>query len=123
MKYLKTKYGIMTIDFEIDTELPTTIGIHTAECDVGEYQGIEVLKQSESIKELCDEFVGIRKSNHKPYIGRPNGFSWFQETNGWVGRLDNYESIYGAIWTFDNEGTPTLKSVAKMNMKGDFELL
>ena len=78
----------------------------------------KVIKQADTIEELCDTKVGRRKSNHKAYLGHMSGTFMFQEDSGWIGRLDSYEIIYGAIWT--NKG---LIYVAKMNEKGELELL
>lgn len=79
----------------------------------------EIIKQSDTIEELCDEFVGIRKSDKKSYLGKiTKSGIFFEELGGWVGRIDNYETFYGAIWT--DKG---LIYVAKMNDKGELELL
>lgn len=60
------------------------------------------VKQADTIEELCDEFVII--ADDKPYIRVPAGNTNFQ--------------TYGAIWT--DKG---LIYVAKMNEKGELELL
>ena len=65
----------------------------------------EIIKQADTIKELCDEFVMISDGKHKLDIGC--------HSYG-----DKKIQIYGAIWT--NKG---LIYVAKMNEKGELELL
>lgn len=68
----------------------------------------EVIKQEDSIEELCDEFVMVNNSCFiKPQI--------IDFTD-----LDMYkgETIYGATWT--DKG---LIYVAKLNDKGDLELI
>lgn len=65
----------------------------------------DVLKQADTIKELCDEFVMISYGKHKLDIGC--------HSYG-----DKKIQIYGAIWT--DKG---LIYVAKMNEKGELELL
>ena len=60
-----------------------------------------------TIEELCDEFVVIVDGKH--YIRVPAGNPNFP--------------TYGAIWTTGEHGEPILKSVAKMNGKGELELL
>lgn len=54
-KYIRTKDGrIMEIHLE-EMSLPATIGVHTEECVEGEYIGVEVIKQADTIEDLCDE--------------------------------------------------------------------
>ena len=65
----------------------------------------EIIKQADTIKELCDEFVMISGGKHKLDIGC--------HSYG-----DKKIQIYGAIWT--DKG---LIYVAKMNVKGELELL
>lgn len=65
----------------------------------------DVLKQADTIKELCDEFVMISDGKHKLDIGC--------HSYG-----DKKIQIYGAIWT--DKG---LIYVAEMNEKGCLELL
>lgn len=65
----------------------------------------DILKQADTIKELCDEFVMISDGKHKLDIGC-HSYS------------DEKIQIYGAIWT--DKG---LIYVAKMNKKGELELL
>ena len=77
-----------------------------------------ILKQVDTIEELCDEFVGVRKSDNTAHLGKIKDKHWFYEQTGWVGRVENYKVIYGAIWT--DKG---LIYVAKMNEEGEMELL
>ena len=65
----------------------------------------EIIKQADTIEELCDEFVMISGGKHKLDIGC--------HSYG-----DKKIQIYGAIWT--DKG---LIYVAKMNEKGELELL
>lgn len=65
----------------------------------------DILKQADTIKELCDEFVMISGGKHKLDIGC--------HSYG-----DKKIQIYGAIWT--DKG---LIYVAKMNKKGELELI
>jgi len=114
MKYIRTEDGIYEPDGETDDGRLLLVKVK------GGWNYLPkqpILKQAGTIEQLCDEFVGIRKSDHKAYTGKLDGY-WFEETNGWLGRLDKYEIIYGAIWT--DKG---LIYVAKMNNKGKFELL
>lgn len=70
-----------------------------------------VIKQSDSIEELCDEFVFFDKDN-KPHYKSQEGEIW------WLGASLYTETLKGAIFT--DKG---LIYVAKMNEKGELELL
>lgn len=72
----------------------------------------KIIKQADTIEELCDEFVYCKMLITKEDVKE-------------ILNSEDYKckEIYGAIWVFDSNGTPTLKSVAKMNENGDLELL
>ena len=107
--YIRTKDGrIMEITLE-EMSLPTKIGIHTEECVEGEYLGVEVIQQADTIEELCDMFVF--RVGENVIIDQDND-KFFR------GNWKCYDTIYGAIWT--DKG---LIYVAKMNEKGELELL
>lgn len=105
MKYIRTKNGIEKLDADRK---------HLAEYMNG--------KKADTIEELCDGFIIgetlkiYNKSNfdferkivnlgHKNYC-----------------KFENLKSIYGVIMTFEN-GIPRIMTVAKMNDKGELELL
>ena len=111
MKYIRTKDGIMKIDFEIGTELPVMIGIHTKECEVGEYRGVEVIKQADTLEELCDEAVFF-DNNNKPHYKSQEGNIWYLGAGLYTGTL--------RLGIFTDKG---LIYVAKMNEKGELELI
>ena len=72
--------------------------------------GREVIKQADSIDELCDRFVLLER-NLKPRI--------FETLKGAINnKIYDDEVIYGAIWT-----SKGLIYVAKMNDKGELELI
>ena len=95
MKYIRTKDGIMNI---------SQTNVLFVKID-GKYKMISRFKQADTIEELCDEFIGVVGNMHRQLTGT-NIRSW------------NDCSIYGAIWTEWG-----LKYVAKMNDKGELELL
>ena len=78
--------------------------------NVGVFES-EVIKQADTLEELCDEFVGIDTQGH--YIIHNDDF-----IKG--ARIIPLEDVkyFGAIWT--DKG---LIYVAKMNEKGELELL
>ena len=70
-----------------------------------------IINQADTIEELCDEFVVIYKEmNGKHTVHKYN----------WLGKSEQKlgNEVYGAIWT--DKG---LIYVAKMNEKGELELL
>ena len=70
----------------------------------------QVIAQSENLEELCDEFVGVDKTcenGHQLLRAIP-----YKCANFWNG------GVYGAVWCEFG-----LKYVAKLNSKGEFELL
>ena len=94
MKYIRTKDGRITN--RIDDTYITYI-----------------IAQADTIEELCDEFVATDYGiNKKPMIIiANNGLNTIKE-------MLNDSSVFGAIWT--DKG---LIYVAKMNEKGELELL
>jgi len=100
MKYIRTKDGI----FEKSKLI-------YAFNENEEYLTKEIIKQADTIEELCDEFVLIR--NDKIY-SNPN---WQDFMDGIICPRIN-DKIFGAIWT--DKG---LIYVAKMNANGQLELL
>ena len=69
----------------------------------------QVINQSENIEELCDEFVVVNNTcfNTPQFLGTIIDKDYYK-----------HEEVYGAIWT-----SKGLIYVAKMNDKGDLELI
>lgn len=88
----------------------TSFGLGSVE--EGTYHSIlikDILKYSENLEELCDEFVLIER-NAKPII--------FKTLQGAINnKIYDDEVIYGAIWTECG-----LKYVAKINESGGLKL-
>lgn len=76
----------------------------------------EPLAKSENLEELCDEFVLI--NNNVFTVPQIITHTNFQNTKAYREDYGKFETIYGAIWTFKG-----LIYVAKMNDKGDLELI
>ena len=70
----------------------------------------DILKQSENLEELCDEFVD---DNQNYIIQNPNILKSIKRN-----QCLKDHNIYGAIWTEWG-----LKYVAKMNDRGELELI
>ena len=98
MKYIRTKDTLASVEREEDIELFKRVG----------------QKVADTIKELCDEFVVIGYKIKDPFIFSKEGISiddfWKHSPSDTI--------VYGAIWTEWG-----LKYVAKMNDKGELELL
>lgn len=89
------------------------------------------LPYADTIEELCDEFVLVNLE----YLGQTNPKHYdtlygiktknsFEQEGGITQAIEGgWYAIYGAIWTTGEHGEPILKSVAKMNEKGELELL
>ena len=83
----------------------------------------DVIKESDIIEELCDEFVIKYKDEYKymvggdkPFISNSRPFSYKNSEK--IRNNLKYYDYYGCIWT--DKG---LIYVAKMNEKGELELL
>lgn len=121
MKYIRTKNAI--VEYNPNEKILDT-GEHIFLADmsspnylyVNEYSYFEkdIVKQADTIKELCDEYVIIPiDQNKKPII------HFIRHINEPIKPFaTDSHIIYGAIWT--DKG---LIYVAKMNEKGEFELL
>ena len=107
MKYIRTKDGIFDNRL-MDGVMPERISAQSF--------GIEAVKYADTIEELCDGICAIERNGKLkvPYVGKTA-----QDLKVIIDLIDkdNYE-VYGAIWT--DKG---LKYVAKMNEKGELELL
>ena len=111
MKYIRTKNGIYEV---VDTyEVSYVIGYTEDGFEKKVYKE-DVIKQSDTIEELCDEFV-LYDNQLKNY-GVFDKMSTKIITFKWIkNNLDIYKgmTIYGAIWT-----SRGLEFVAKMNEDG-----
>lgn len=115
MKYIRTKGGIFR-RYKNST-IKDNVFYYPDNGGFPEYRRKPILKQADSIEELCDEFVVYVKDNIKAVRIFPKGKA--MEYSIYLKQTDNLDSdIYGAIWT--DKG---LIYVAKMNEKGDLELL
>lgn len=109
MKYIRTKDNIYEIINDYDETCSVKSRSKTKKA-IGGFtvkHRLENCARADTIEELCDEFVGI--DDGKPHMLRFVPYACAQYWNG---------GVYGAIWT--NKG---LIYVAKMNSKGEMELL
>lgn len=129
MKYIRTDKGV----YEFTDEMCINKFGHIAYKDrpfICVYGvGNKVIKQADTIEELCDEFVEeypIYRGNE--IVGKGHQYWTYSKlANSFYNDIDDYKdydyfideefNFYGAIWT--NKG---LIYVAKMNDKGELEL-
>ena len=101
MKYIRTKDGII----DRDSALPHMVV--DGYIDFNSLGRFKIIKQADTIEELCDEFVCVdERCGHRIALlsgNIPQGVKLY---------------TYGAIWT--DKG---LIYVAKMNEKGELELI
>jgi len=109
MRYVRTKDGKILKN-----------GIEERKLGIRSGKGYEILindinksREADTIEELCDQFVMFDENN--TFLIANENFSVIKDL--W-NRRDIVVSVYGEIW-FNNE----LRKVAKMNKKGEFELL
>lgn len=105
------------------------------------YGNDTILKQADTIEELCDELVAEDRTGHRwlAYITTKT----YEDSEGNIIEYKVYGNkyteeyphnliddikrkglkIYGAIWVTDENGVPTLKPVSKVNEEGALELI
>jgi len=108
MKYIRTKDGVYEINRYYE---PRDYYWVKQDCDqpIG---SDEIIKQADTIEELCDEFVAVDNEDIK-HTQFMKPFDYYMRS-----LHPKDVSLYGAIWT--DKG---LIYVAKMNEKGELELL
>lgn len=133
MKYIRTKDGrICDLDKSI-SNIKIWCSEHCYSAyltrkEIERFKNMAMLcKQADTIEELCDEFV-YKKEKVAPVINKENPHLSYIlvdiddmtpfDTRRMVYLKDLVEPLYGAIWT--DKG---LIYVAKMNEKGELELL
>ena len=114
MKYIRAKDGIYELMPNIEQDCEVSFDNKTIEpayytINTDWVAKKDVIKQADTIEELCDEFVIVGKKKNKIKEITKVIYSKRQLINN---------VIYGAIWT--DKG---LIYVAKMNEKGELELL
>lgn len=109
MKYIRTKDGIVLNPALLDC----------GNNEFGTYMG-EDARQADTIEKLCDSFVMFCSNAHcrkiRVYETMHSISLYFKRDKRWSGNM--VDKVYGAIWT--DKG---LIYVAKMNEKGELELL
>lgn len=118
MKYIRTKDGRISYLSSEPNEEITGYEIITSKGTLTYRREDEIIKIANTIEELCDEFVIFAKEHPNRKLLYINGFGNLKKEFIDFEKDKNEVIIYGAIWT--EKG---LIYVAKMNEKGDLELL
>lgn len=106
MKYIRTKNGIIYVGDLIKDEYGNYCNPKNYDTDM-EVSNEYIIKEADTIEELCDEIIGVDKTCYQFLRAFPYKCAGF-----WSG------GVYGAIWT--DKG---LIYVAKMNDEGELELI
>lgn len=83
-----------------------------------------IIRQADSIEELCDKCIVRLKYYKQPFVGSFYEFEHF--INRYVKKIPSNNpvtDIFGAIWTTGEHGEPILKPAAKLHEEGEWELL
>ena len=113
MKYARTYDGKVfeKITFTINNEKKISgIGLLTL------YGPSDIIKEADKIEDLCDRFVYSCGTDKKFYTTLSH--QEFEESI----ENDQFDNLFGAIW-YEVDGKPVLKSVAKVNEKGELCLI
>lgn len=119
MKYIRTKDGrISYLDTEPYEDEPNYVVI-TNKGKINFYRPDQVVKQAETIEELCDMFCAIPFYDVCGVKAGKHYFVRKEEIEKFIPSVEiKTAELYGAIWT--DKG---LIYVAKMNDKGELMLL
>lgn len=109
-KYIRTKDGIFKVI--IADILGALTRIDKRDGTYPDIDNKEIIKEANTIEELCDEFVIVHQNPYCTEHYLADEKTDLKATKEFIGE------VYGAIWT--DKG---LIYVAKMNDKGEFELL
>ena len=125
MKYIRTKNGIYEV---ADVTKDLTAGKTRYFCKTKNnsimlvVDETNVIKQANTIVELCDEvFLGHKKQDK--YYQFPYIWCFLMPIKVHQSYNEKKYDYYGAIWVKGEFGEPILKSVARVNEKGELELL
>ena len=116
--YIRTKDGV----YEVESDYLNNKGVRVGYNVVGQEEVVLIennnIIQSENIEELCDEFVCNGWLYLNEIVDNCLIEHSFDEEKTPIDNEMIKDGIYGAIWTKWG-----LKYVAKMNEKGDLELI
>ena len=112
MKYIRTKDGIYK---NASNDKKIIIICRGRNCEVNPN---DIIATSNTIEELCDEFLIANREGITPY----NEKRWALHTLLYFCDIET-DKLYGAIYVKGEKGEPILKSVAILNDEEELELL
>ncbi len=128
MKYIRTKDRIIEYN---PNEIVSNNGVHIFISDDWNksdytYYEKDIVAQADTIKKLIDELVVHNPSNDGEFF--PKHFVYQNKWETMLKPISDYQKskgieIYGAIWVQLPNGAWRLEPVAKVNEKGELELL
>ena len=100
--YIRTKDGV----YEVSSKQKNTYYVLNGRW---QFEKQDIINQSENLEELCDEFVVVNNTcfNTPQLLGTVIDKDYYK-----------HEEVYGAVWCEFG-----LKCVAKLNSKGELELI
>ena len=110
MSYIRTKNRI----YKVESETCHKQGYYIDRYEEDVILKKQVIKKSENLEELCDEFILEEKMREVIYHHKSTKFDDFKT----IAILNERYTLYGAVWCEWG-----LKYVAKLDDKGDFELI
>ena len=116
-RYIRTKNGVYELISDLDNK-----GYNVKVENHGTYKLVSkatILAQADTIEELCDELVVCDPQFSLPFTRERAWGSLYLDTSSEEKfKKGKLEAVYGSIWVDGN-----LIKVAKMNEKGELELL
>ena len=125
--YIRTKNKIYETESPFLDNNGKWVGYNIVEDDMAIILRCQVIREADTIEELCDEFVLHYGDTMQTSIPIPwatyerRDDNWQKHKEKLISELKKAErkaTVYGAIWT-----SKGLQFVARMNSKGELELL
>ena len=118
MKYIRTKDGIIYVGDLVKDEYGNYCDPKNYETDM-EIEAKYILKEADTIKELCDIFKVVNIYSGSIYFTNYRDF----ENARFNKNKTEDATLYGYIYIVLPNGAIRIEPVAKLNDKGDLELL
>lgn len=119
------KKYILTDDYEIYKVTEETTYRYQCRLNKREIVSIPkqcVIKEECMIDELCDSFVCVSNEERNNFVNQYNSFR-AMINDDFYKKYRKYYGFYGSIWIKGDSSEPILKPIAKINEKGELELL
>lgn len=123
MKYVRTKEGIFEYAGEEETCVGPVVVVDTKIPDAlyrfWKIDRDKIIKQSDNLEDLCDEFVLEEYSIVSDVLYSRERFIFLKDAiRNQTATHKCYYKTYGMMWVTLPDGSPLLKPVAKLNDEG-----